>query len=894
MKAGRWREIEALFHRLADAPPAEREAVLRDAEPGLRLEVEKLLGSDGRGAQTVAQAVSEGTSLLDASTDTRFGPWQASGRLGEGGMGVVYRGFRADHAFQKEVAIKVLRLGLDTPYARERFFRERQILATLDHPHIARLLDGGETSSGLPYLVLDYVKGDSIVRYAERHRLDRDARLRLFLHVCEAVQFAHRNLIIHRDLKPGNILVDEEGSPKLLDFGIAKLAGAEADVTRTGLRALTPQYASPEQVRGGPITTASDVYSLGVVLYELLTGRQPYIVAATTPGEIERAICESEPAPANLGSDLDNILRMAMRKEPERRYASAQDLASDLERTLRDLPVLARPDTVRYRAGKFVRRHKLSLAAGIAVALSLGVGAGIAIREGRLAQERFEEVRGLARAVLFDVHDEITKVPGSLKAREKILEVARQYLDRLAVRAGNDVGLITDLALAYRKVGDALGGAGTANLGKRAEALQSYEKARDLYLRGIELDRGLRKPLTDVYQRIGRLRLGQGQTEAALLSLKESTRLAGELVKEDPTSKQLAKEAARAWRSMGFVHEERDDWEQAAACHRLALDLLRPFASEKDVRIPLHLSELDMGDALLAMGDLPAAKVHYGRSVAFVEEVLREAPNDPSNLRARLLLYDRQVRFLDNPVKLGFDDPAAALPLRRADLAGWIALRAKDPENLDSQLGVASGLYLLARTVVRLDPAEGVARMRESLALLEELRRQRPNHGLIAARRRNAYLTAAQVMVDAGKPDAALSYLETAWPLWKEHSGASAHGFSEALTMALLHQIAAEAHARKRQWPQAERNLAQARQWVEGLAGREAARFEALNPIARVYEQSAGLEMQLGHPAKAAEWQRKALAVWDRWPKSNAHVTERRRLAESRLRMFEARLRRFP
>lgn len=882
MNAGRWREIESLFYRLADAPAGEREAVLRDAAPDIREEVEKLLASDGRGGTTVAGAVREGATLLEAAAEIRFGPWQASERIGEGGMGVVYRGFRADRAYEKVVAIKVLRLGLDTAYARERFFRERQILATLDHPSIARLLDGGETSGGVPYLVLDYVKGDNIVRYAERRNLNREARLRLFLRVCEGVQFAHRNLVIHRDLKPDNILVDEEGAPKLLDFGIAKLADADADVTRTAMRALTPQYASPEQVRGGAITTASDVYSLGVVLYELLTGRQPYRVSATTPGEMERAICESEPAPAGLGSDLDNILHMAMRKEPERRYASAQDLANDIDRTLRDLPVLARPDTIRYRAGKFVRRHKLALAAGVAVAVSLGVGVGVAIREGRLAQERFEEVRGLARAVLFDVHDEITKVPGSLKAREKILDVARQYLDRLAVRAGNDVGLISDLALAYRKVGDALGGAGTANLGKPAEALQSYEKARDLYLRGIKLDRNLRKPLTDVYQRIGRVHLGQDNSDAALVNLKESTRLAAELVKEDPKSKQLAKEAARAWRSMGIVYEDRDDWEQAAACHRLALQLLTPFAAEKDVRMHLHLSELDLGDASMASGDLAASKAHYERSIAIIEEMRRETPDDPNHIRARLMLYDREARFYDN-LKLGFDDPAGAMPLREADLAGWIGLRAKDPENLDSQLGVAVGLYLLARTVVRLDPKKGMERIGESIALLDGLQRQRPKHGLIAARRRNAYLIAAQVAVYAQNGSAALDYVEKAWPLWREHVGTAPHGYSERLVFALLHQTAAQAYAMQRQWPEAERDLARARELVEGLAARDAAMFEVLQPVARVYEQSAELAMQFHQREKAVEWQRKAVAVWGRWAKPNGHVEERRKASEGRL-----------
>ena len=246
----------------------------------------------------------------------RFGPWRVTGVIGHGGMGAVYKAVRDDQAFEKQVAIKTLHLGLDSPPARERFAQERSILATLEHPNIARLLDGGETEGGVSYIVLEYVDGEPIVDYCARHKLGREARLELFLQVCSAVHYAHQKLIVHRDLKPGNILVNREGVPKLLDFGIAKLMEPGALQTMTGFLALTPQYASPEQIRGEAVTTASDVYSLGMVLYEVLTGRRAYQVEAGSITSIAQVVCEAAPAPPGVDADLDNILLMALRKEP--------------------------------------------------------------------------------------------------------------------------------------------------------------------------------------------------------------------------------------------------------------------------------------------------------------------------------------------------------------------------------------------------------------------------------------------------------------------------------------------------------------------------------------------------------------------------------------------------
>jgi serine/threonine-protein kinase len=401
-----------LFDRVVDLPPLERGPLLAEAcgaDRELRRSIEELLESHDRTggilehSETVA--LEQGTVALPADAGSgepaspqRFGSYRVVRRLGEGGFGTVYLGERLDGEFEQQVAIKVLRPGHDSHEVLRRFQQERQILARLEHPHIARLLDGGTAADGRPYVVLERVEGRPIDSFCDETGLGVDGRLGLFLRVCDPVQYAHQRLVVHRDLKPGNILVTADGTPKLLDFGIAKLLGAEDGVhTATGLRAFTPRYASPEQVRGETITTASDVYSLGVVLYELLTGRSPYRVDSTAPHELARAVVEEEPqAPSlairraasaaddesdlgvpagshrRLRGDLDTIVLKALDKEPARRYGSVQELRSDIERHRSGLPVQARPDTLLYRSRKFVLRNRLAVAASLLVLGLLG------------------------------------------------------------------------------------------------------------------------------------------------------------------------------------------------------------------------------------------------------------------------------------------------------------------------------------------------------------------------------------------------------------------------------------------------------------------------------------------------------------------------------------------
>ncbi len=387
-----WAEVKRLFIAAADLGPEELPDYLRREcpDPNVRREVaslleyslEELASADTAIAAAAAAVISDDAPNPDEwLIGTRLGPYRVEAIAGHGGMGAVYRASRDDAEFHQRVAIKLVRAAAASPDSLRRFRQERQILARLSHPNIARLLDGGSTPEGVPYLVMEFIDGEPITAWCEQHSLGLKERLRVFLRVCEGVEYAHRDLVVHRDLKPANILVAKDGTPKLLDFGIAKLLDpdGEGEVATLSGQMMTPEYASPERVRGDSPSIRADVYSLGLILYELLTGTKAQPVAAYTPGSIVTAVIQTEPPSPSvlnpqLAGDLDHIIRMAIRKEPERRYASAGLLKRDIESHLEGRPVMARPDTIGYRAGKFVRRNRIAVATGLVIGCSLAGG----------------------------------------------------------------------------------------------------------------------------------------------------------------------------------------------------------------------------------------------------------------------------------------------------------------------------------------------------------------------------------------------------------------------------------------------------------------------------------------------------------------------------------------
>ena len=482
-----WTLLQDVFSAAAELNPGERSTFLDVAcasSAALRVKVEALLASlDG---ETGVDRVIAGTaaSALEAKlprSGDRVGAFRITGVVGRGGMGVVYRAVRADNEYSSEVAIKVVAFGALNPGLRERFLRERQILASLGHPNIARLLDGGTTAEGVPYVVMELVEGDPLDAWCERHEAGRRERIALMIQVARAVDYAHRHLVVHRDLKPDNIHVTEEGVPKLLDFGIAKALDLDMDgmygaVTIDASRIMTPEYASPEQVRGEVITTATDVYQLGVLLYLLLTGNKPFRGATGRMSELEQAICELPPPKPQLDADLDRIGLHALEKEPGRRYLSAGGLADDLERYLSGFPVRARTASWSYRASKFVLRHKVSVASG-AVALCVLVGFGIAMA---VQARRLERERNSAQQVSDFLATTFSSEDKNANLTQGKSLTARELLDQGAAHIDRETNL--DPAVKDRLL---------TTLGHAYLSQGIYDRARDLYGQSLQLRRDL-------------------------------------------------------------------------------------------------------------------------------------------------------------------------------------------------------------------------------------------------------------------------------------------------------------------------------------------------------------------------------------------------------------------
>ncbi|MET0552815.1 MAG: serine/threonine-protein kinase [Vicinamibacteria bacterium] len=591
-----WQRQKDLFQKALALAPAARAAFLDAAcadDHALRREVEELLDAHGKAGGFLSRPI--GLQTTDSSeTDVpgtgpqRIGHYRILDTIAHGGMGTVYRAVRDDDAFRKTVALKLVRGGSHSDEFERRFRQERQILAGLQHPNIATVLDGGTTAEGEPYLVMEYIDGKPITEFCAGQGMGTAARVALFRTVCDAVQYAHQNLVIHRDIKPGNVLVDGHGVPKLLDFGIAKLlaSGVDPDLaaTATVLPLMTPEYASPEQVKGAAVTTASDVYSLGVLLYELLTGRRPYDVPTESLEGIVRAVCEAEPGPSGLHGDLDTIVLKALRKEPERRYRTAHELSEDLRRHLEGLPVAARADTIGYRTGKFVRRHRTAVAAAVLVTASLVGGIVATTRQARLAERRFDEARRLIRTVIFDIQPKMGAVPGTTALRKDLIERTLQYLEAMARDAGDNPALLRELASSYVQLARVQGLQGGANV---------------------------------------------GDVEAARRTLGEAEKLVARLLKLDPDGPESLHEAAVVERNVALSFLYQGAYAPAQEHARRAIELAERQAAVR----PDFQAREDLADAHRTLGNSSDSVEPFARSREIYEALLLERPDEPEVLR---------------------------------------------------------------------------------------------------------------------------------------------------------------------------------------------------------------------------------------------------------------------
>jgi non-specific serine/threonine protein kinase/serine/threonine-protein kinase len=682
----KWARIKYLFHAALERSVSEREAFLDEIceqDDELRESVKSLLASHEDSGDFLTTSVVDQSRPETASSDPlegkQVGSYRVLSRIGHGGMGVVYLGARADESFQKRVAIKVVRPGVDAEEIQNRFRLERRTLALLDHPNIARLIDGGSTADGLLYFVMDHVVGEPIDQYCRAHNLSLEQRLGLFRELAAAVHYAHQNLVVHRDLKPENVLVTADGTPKLLDFGIAKVLGPDATegplVTKPVGRIMTVRYASPEQIRGEPITTASDIYSLGVLLYELLTDRWPYRLDSLSEFEMERAICEADPEKPSdainrpigsahsaepkrgimrqqLAGDLDAIVLMALRKEPARRYGSAEQFSEDIRRYLSGVPVIARKDTFRYRARLFARRHKAGVAAAAIVLLTLLAGITATSMQARVAREertraelRFTEVRQLANALLFEFDDAIATLPGSTSVRQRLVKRALQHLDGLAVEAADDRSLRRELATAYSRIGVIQWNRYYSNIGDIAGALESQRRA--LAMRRALVDGGLNDPdtrreLADSFIQLGDVLVGTGDVTGALASYREAMAQREQLLADEPGSAALRRDLFVAYQRMGDnsgnpAFRNVGDTDAAIAYYGKMLALMKGLAAEHpddpSAQHSLSIGLEKMGDMQRAVGQHQAALDSYRQALAVRDSLATAQPTNARYLR---------------------------------------------------------------------------------------------------------------------------------------------------------------------------------------------------------------------------------------------------------------------
>lgn len=625
-------------------PPLERpsfldESCLEDEE--MRSELEKMLAhSEDEDDALEANAFNFLSDEKNVPLPEKIGAYKILREIGRGGMGIVYEAVRETKDFKQKVALKVIKRGMDTDAILSRFRHEQQILATLAHPNIARFLDGGMTDEGLAFYAMEHVEGEPLDEFAEKQNLGINERLELFREICSAAQFAHKNFVIHRDLKPSNIIVMPDGTPKLLDFGISKILSEDSDGTMgtaTALGMMTPAYASPEQIRGERVNTATDIYSLGIILCELLTGQKPYRVNSNRQPDLIKAICESEPLkPSSLATlnirhahletkdqlaetesepnpksriqnlrslrgDLDNIILKALRKEPENRYASVEQFSEDIHRYLVGLPIIARSSTLKYRVSKFIHRNRLAAVAGLLIFLSLVAGiavaswqAYVARKEREIAERRFDDVRQLANKVVFKYHDAIASLAGSTEAREMLVKDATEYLDKLSQDAQDNPALAQELALSYLKIGNVQGETYRANLGDSQGALESYRK---------------------------------------------SILLLEDLVKRDAKNIEYLKSLREAYRQLAYLSVRREDWstaeEFASKEYELSKNIYEKEPENLNYQINLAQSYQVRGDAAVFSGG-------YAESTKLYRESLREAEKafqkNPTHERARTVL----------------------------------------------------------------------------------------------------------------------------------------------------------------------------------------------------------------------------------------------------------------
>jgi serine/threonine protein kinase len=778
MDARRWQQVKQVLGEALEMEPAARDAFVERAGAGdaeLVREVRSLLaawqGNDGR-LEELPPRLAVDALQTQAWIGRRLGPYRITALIARGGMGEVYCAERADGQYEQQVAIKLVRDGAGHAMLLPRFMAERQILASLDHPHLARLLDGGVTPDRLPYIVMELVRGIAIDAYCESTRQPVEARLRLFRTLCNVVHYAHQKGVIHRDIKPANVLVTQDGVLKLVDFGIAKRIGpgAAAGDTATAQLAMSLDYASPEQVRGDLLTPASDVYSLGVLLHRLLTGGSPYAAGPRDGYQLVKAICETEPvapsrslgtAPAGspqaasasgpqgasapdrwlrrrLRGDLDAVVLMALRKDPARRYASAEALSEDLFRHLEGLPVQARHRAWSYRTGRFLLRHRVAVAAALAANLALVAGLAVAAYQtyqGTLQRERaerhFASVRALANVFIFDVHDAIHKLPGATPASDLVVKTALGYLERLAAEAHGDPALQVELATGYRKVGDIQGLASGPSQGDPDAALASYDRGLALLQPGLgdaapaALRHAARRELAALCQHKGGVLGARGRFKEADDTLRTGLAAAEALVAEEPGHAPhrlvLAQLHGQYSLVMFFTGRTQEYLQSADRGAALLEAVLQSEPGNHQAASTLAIHHANRGEYLMQQDALPrnaqSALDSFMQAQRLLDGLRRADPND-ARITGDLAVTEDNIGW----ALLRLGRPAEAAARHRQALDLFDGLAKQDPGNAGHGIGQARSLGNLGQALQQLGrEAEALPALEAALAAYRRL-----------------------------------------------------------------------------------------------------------------------------------------------------------------------------
>ncbi|HBB97510.1 MAG TPA: hypothetical protein DC054_19180 [Blastocatellia bacterium] len=819
LQPGQWQRLNEVFAAALEVAPEKQGELLQHACNGderLQREAEAMLRAarqaDSRGFLR-SDVFADGARVLVANEippGTVIGPYRVVREVGRGGMGAVYLARR--EGFHQQVALKIVKRGMDTDAIVRRFVLERDVLASLNHPNIARLLDGG-TTDGLPFIVMEYVEGETITEFCDQKRLTINERLGLFRKVCAAVVYAHQNLVVHRDIKPSNILIASDGEPKLLDFGIAKLLSPDAfgdtiEATATGANLLTPEYAAPEQIRGERITTASDVYSLGVLLYELLCGHRPFSFKNSQANEVLQIISERQPAapstaalareeielskngtkwivadtvaelrsdkPARLqrklSGDLDNIVLTALRKEPGRRYSSVLQFSEDVRRHLEGLPVVARRATLSYRASKFIERNRVATVfatlalAAILAGLSIAVWQAVVARQqSTRAEQRSAEIRRLTNTLLKDLATQVGVLPGSDPAHENLYKVSIEYLNGLAQET-NDPAVLKQLSEGYILLGKQFG----YENGKP-------EEVRANLLRGLEISRRL---VADSPKDMGAKRLLAmnlveydffcAKEPAEKLNLnQERTRLWEELVAAAPNDGDNYAELASSYSTLVYLFNLYERPEEAANYSWLVqqtrareIQLLDKSPATNHERDLLSLAYMNYAQDLK---DPQTAEDYYQRALAVAEALVAEHPDYRLGW-VRLAAANREtaeVRYDQGDYQTALDHFRTCLRVVREGTA----------KLMDAQLRGAEPVYMLrvADTLHRTGHIEEALRMMHDAATVNNQINDFGGSALSIASRNAKFLSSTgDVYAVFGQRDKALASYREAERLWKK------------------------------------------------------------------------------------------------------------------------------